>query len=267
VTTEKQHLSFSSMRHADRSYAHWLYWTQNRTEPTPAMILGSYVDDLICGGDVEKYIVRPDTYTDEKGVVKPWTMASNSCKAWAKNAKETGKIVITSDMAADAEAMVESVKSHPEAAQIIGAAQVQAELAWVDGGTGVNLTGRADFIDLDSGVICDLKTCTDASPSEFARHAASFRYYVQLAMYADAIMYMHGKPTSHHLIIAVESTAPYGCAVYEIGPDDIVAWRKWYRSVCQKWAWQAAEYAQKVTKSVTYSDFIEPLQMPKWINY
>jgi exodeoxyribonuclease VIII len=66
--------------------------------------------------------------------------------------------------------------------------------------------------------VVDLKTTTDASPAGFAKSVATFRYHVQASHYLAGL---HG--AERFVFIAVEKTAPYAVAVYELDAAALAA--------------------------------------------
>jgi hypothetical protein len=100
----------------------------------------------------------------------------------------------------------------------------------------------------------DLKTTTDASPAAFARSVATFRYHVQASHYLSGL---HG--AERFVFIAVEKTAPYAVAVYELDAAAMAA---------------GDELRQRDMRMIAdcratgewpgYSDDCQTLSLPKW---
>ena len=78
---------------------------------------------------------------------------------------------------------------------------------------GIECRCRPDAV-TERGVIVDLKTTRDASPEEFARSIAQYRYHVQAAFYSDGYRAAFGEAPRGFVFIAVETEAPYLVAVY-----------------------------------------------------
>jgi len=254
-------MSFSGLKQAEKSRAHYLHWLHAARSESQSMALGSYVDALLLDeAALADFAVRPDTYTDDKGAVKPWTMASNTCKAWMRD--NVGKRVLSSDQVASAKQMVASVKSHEEAALILGSEmQTQKSILWTDDETGVDLKSKLDIWCPDSRYLVDLKTTADASASAFSRTVATYRYHAQLAMYSDSLQFAGEKRPEKYLIIAVENNEPYCTAVYSINPADIDLGRQWYKKILKKFS------AETDNKQTGYSKYAEPLVLPNWLQY
>jgi exodeoxyribonuclease VIII len=68
-------------------------------------------------------------------------------------------------------------------------------------------------------VIVDVKTTSaGADYNTFSRQAASLNYHVSAAWYCH-LCGLNGLPPARFYWIAVETSAPYAVAVYEIAPD------------------------------------------------
>jgi exodeoxyribonuclease VIII len=255
-------MSFSGLKQAERSRAHYEAWRRRKDTPTASMALGSYVDALLLDPDaLGSFAMRPDTYTDSKGLIKPWTLASNTCKAWIKD--NAGKTIISEDQKKDAEKMAASVRVHEEAAIIMGSSgiQKQKEILWTDWETGIDLKSKLDIWCPESRVLADLKTTVDASASAFARTVATYRYHAQLAMYADALQFIGEQRPEKYIIIAVENSEPFCTAVYSINSMDVELGRKWYRKILKKFS------DETNNKQTGYSKYAEPLMLPNWLQY
>lgn len=68
---------------------------------------------------------------------------------------------------------------------------------------------KSDKLFRDEGIVFDVKTCNDASPSAWARHSWEYGYHRQGALYCDNL------GADRFIILAIEKKAPYNCAVYE----------------------------------------------------
>jgi hypothetical protein len=123
--------------------------------------------------------------------------------------------VTGSDMAL-AQSMAASVRRHPAAAALLAQGKAEQSFWWDDATTGLRCKCRPDWY--YGTTVVDLKTTTDASPSGFARSIATFRYHVQASHYLTGL---HG--AERFVFIAVEKTAPYAVAVYELDAAALAA--------------------------------------------
>lgn len=179
----------------------------NRPDPTPAMATGSAFDTLLLTPQIFEttYAVAPDV--------------RRGTKAWDEfEAANQGKILIKNEELARIKAMVDSVRSHQAASELLASGTAQVSYTWKDTFSGLDCKGRADFV-TTKGAIVDVKTTQCASPSEFSKSMASFRYHVQAAMYLNAQTCSGGPTTSEFYFIAVEKEPPYLTAVYLIDQE------------------------------------------------
>lgn len=249
-------ISSSAIIKALRSPLHYFaeYVTREveRTE-TPSMRFGTAVHTAVLEPETweERYIVAPD--------VDRRTKAGK--EAWAAFVEEAGsREVITSEEAARAHAIAALVHSHPSAGPLLRGDFVEPEREasyfWRDAETGLECRCRPDSF--DGEVIVDLKTTTDASPSGFARSVANYGYHVQAAWYRRGVAAVTGR-IPRHVIIAVETSAPYAVAVYEL---DALALEEGDR-LCQRAITTIAE-CQRAGRWPGYGDEIQRLGLPRW---
>ena len=79
--------------------------------------------------------------------------------------------------------------------------------------TGLQCKCRPDWISADGGILVDLKTTEDASPREFQRSIAKWRYHVQAGWYMAGIEAAYGTRPSGFIFIAVEKKPPFAVGV------------------------------------------------------
>jgi exodeoxyribonuclease VIII len=102
-------------------------------------------------------------------------------------------------------------------------AETQSEVAlFAEHRTGLWIKGRVDALkvvdDMES-VIVDVKTTSaGADYGTFSRQAASLNYHFSAAWYCH-LAGLNGLPPARFYWIAVETSAPFAVAVYEIHPD------------------------------------------------
>ena len=114
---------------------------------------------------------------------------------------------------------------------------------------GLPFKGFADIIGKD--YVADLKSCNDASPEKFSRDAYNLQYHLQAAIYLE----LTGK--DRYYVIAVESSAPFNVAVYEMDFEMITSGRKMLYELIEKFKnWDGLPE--------TYSQKIELLSLPRW---
>ncbi|MEM6260470.1 MAG: PD-(D/E)XK nuclease-like domain-containing protein [Planctomycetota bacterium] len=131
-----------------------------------------------------------------------------------------------------------AVMTHPLAKALLANREhTEASMLWRDEATGVCCRARADAVVEFNGkrFLVDLKTTQDASPRSFERSIFNFGYHRQAAHYlagAEAV----GIPAQGFAIIAVEKTAPYGCAVYMLEQPAVLAGDTQRMRLLERWA-------------------------------
>jgi predicted phage-related endonuclease len=110
-------------------------------------------------------------------------------------------------------AMRDNILDHPKASFLLSRCHTfEQRRAWKF--NGLDFHG---FVDAEGDdCIVDLKTTQDASIKKFSRSVVDFKYYWQAALYCAATGY-----SKRFFVIAVENTAPFNVAVYEIGKEFI----------------------------------------------
>lgn len=201
-------ISKSALDQFARSPAHYkhIIIDGNRPEATPAMQIGSAFDTLLLTPELfaEQYVAAPDV--------------RRGTKAWDEfEAAANGRTPLKSDELARLDGMVQAVRNHPAASALLSEGDAQVSYFWQDAASGLALKGRADFVRHD-GIIVDVKTAQDASPSGFARSVFNFRYFVQAAYYLEAQVKTGGPTTDQFVFVVVEKEPPFAVAVYTLDP-------------------------------------------------
>jgi exodeoxyribonuclease VIII len=210
-------------------------------EPTAAMRLGSLVH---CA------VLEPDELLQRYGVCAPRNTKAGKEQAAAMAASGI-EAVSEGDMAL-ALSMSASVRQHPAAAALLANGKAEQSFWWDDHATGLRCKCRPDWY--HSTTVVDLKTTTDASPAAFARSVATFRYHVQASHYLSGL---HG--AERFVFIAVEKTAPYAVAVYELD----AAARAAGDELRQRDLRMIAD-CHATGEWPGYSDDCQTLSLPKW---
>lgn len=188
------------------------------SEDTAATEWGSAIDCmLLTPSDFEKrYVVCPPTYTDDKGVEKPWTFAAKVCKQWRD--ENAGMHVLKADVFDEVSKAAGVVKMNTELREILETCECQVYVTgdYYDEATGetAHVKTLLDILPkLDSpwrGSLMDLKSARDASPYKWGRVVFDYGYDVQAAMSLD--LYMAAKPDEGRMDfrhVIVENVAPF----------------------------------------------------------
>lgn len=209
-------INWSTLKHLGKSPAHYLHdITTDDTEDSDARQRGRVL---------HLAIFEPERFSRD---VVVWP-AKRVGDAWAKFLRANeGREVITSRMADHVAAMTAAVRSSAMAAKYVTGGSPEHTVQWryrsppiehLDGHE-MDCKGRIDFV-AECGVIVDLKSTRDGSPTGFAREVLRYEYHAQAAFYADGYEAMTGVRLPF-VFVAVESTAPHVVQVYRV-PDDVM---------------------------------------------
>lgn len=243
--------SKSALDQLDKSPAHYRAWLAGECEQhSKALEFGSALHCRIMEPDrfASGYAVRPD-FGDGR------TKAAKEAKAlWESST--VGKTAVSPDDSETIAHMAARIEAHPVAGRLFRGGMAESTIAWMDPDSGVDCKGRVDYY--RGGVAIDLKTTTDASPSEFAKSIAGYRYHVQAALYLQGLQACGEKPKGF-IFVAVEKEPPYAVGVYELHPEDI---GKGYLAVARGLSTMAQ--CLRTDHWPAYSDHIELLRLPAW---
>lgn len=223
-------------------------------EPSPAMEFGTHAHCRILEPQryAAEYAVAPDCGDRRtKAGKEAWQAFCNA---------SDGKTIIDAETAARLDAMYAAVMGIPDVSDAFSLGAAEASAYW--DASGVLCKCRPDWIHDcgDSGVILlDLKTTQNASPDDFARSVAKYRYDVQAAWYSDGYSLASGRDVLAFVFVAVESEYPHAASAVMLDPDSIDSGRNKYRR-------NLATY-QRCTETgewPAYGNCIHTIELPKW---
>lgn len=209
-------------------------------------------------------------------VLEPWALEERyastdlerrGTKAWAEEEARAGnRTLVKWHDFADAIAMRDAVMAHPVAGALIAPGLVvEQSIFWHDEATGLLRKARPDGLRRDLRVAVDVKTCVDASATEFGWAAHKFGYDWQAAGYCDGIEIAEGWRPDAFIFIAVEKEAPHLVAAYEILPEDIARAAANVADALARWAeCEKAEAAGAEPRAAWpgYPNNLSPLSLP-----
>jgi hypothetical protein len=89
------------------------------------------------------------------------------------------------------------------------------------------------LVELDdaTAVILDIKTdLQEPSAEAFRRHVAKYRYYLQAAMYRDAVAALWPEREVHFVFVAIVKSPPYEAACYDLDAEAFAVGRNQYEA-------------------------------------
>lgn len=113
-----------------------------------------------------------------------------------------------------------SVRSNAHANYLLEGAMTEVTLDWTHEETGVKCKARVDGYNAELGIVIDVKTTQDASPSGFPRKLFAYGYHLQAAYYLEALR-ANGEDAKHFVFIAVEKDKPYCVSLYRLDDKTI----------------------------------------------
>lgn len=161
-------------------------------------------------------------------------------KAEAYELAAVGKELIEVDDMQAVKAILQKISTHTKATALRLKSVTEKSYFWTDEDTGIMCRIRCDMVAVDENgkivAIIDLKTTADASMEAFRRSIDDYGYDLQAAFYVDAVAVAIGREVPFYLL-AVESSAPYGIALYRVGQETIEIGRRKYRMALQLLEW------------------------------
>jgi hypothetical protein len=221
-------------------------WSHSQMEvllEDPALFHGRFITgiyprvaskDFDLGAVAHQAILAPHGVNDVLAIIPPAVLNAKGerrGKPWQEwSEANADKIQLKRPEAEPVIRMVDAVFANEFAVQLLAAkGPVEFSIAWDDDETSLPCRMRADKIAHFDGynVIPDVKTCRSVQPREFARTVFDYGYHRQGAWYWDGVeAYFEGVPVNAFMLIAVQKTPPYTCAVYEMAATAIEFGRK-----------------------------------------
>ncbi len=194
-------LSSSGLKHFRRSPAHFQAALKEPNEIT---------DDRRIGTGVDIQVFTPQDYAALTAI------CGDRRGAKEKEIEATGVITLKQEQHERIQLVAEAVNSKMHRMRITGIPQLSVFIT--DPTTGARFKARPDLVNLEKGIIYDLKTCSDASEPAFRKNMM-FRnsYHWQGFSYLLACSLAFGKKFNRFIIIAAETDAPFSVNIIEVG--------------------------------------------------
>jgi len=244
----------SALKDLARSPAHYRAARLAPPEPpTEAMILGT----------VTHAAVLENAEASSRAHIRPPAMDFRTTTGKEWKAKHSDRPIVTESDAQAVLGMRKAILNHETAAAALWRNVGENEIAlfgWHTE-TGLMCKARPDRItadDFGNTLIVDLKTTEDASPDEFAKTVAKFRYHVQAAYYCDLAVAV-GLESPLFMFVVVEKAAPFAVACYVLDPAAIEQGRATYRRELELLAKCMAS-----NEWPAYGDGMRILGLPRW---
>lgn len=253
MTSDEYHshpaVGSTSLKRILRSPAHYKYALENPEEDTPSLAFGKAAHEAI---------LEPNLFTSNC-VVMPKFEGTGSRAAKEQWLLENhGRRILKAEEMADILGMLKAIKEHKSARKLLAGGAAEESYFDQCSETGIVRKVRPDFL-RDGHIIVDVKTTTDAEPSEFAKAIARFNYHVSAAYYLDVVSSVIGQKFNQFIIIAVEKTPPFGVSVHLLDEGTIDAGRFLYKK-----ALKILKECKDKNQFPGYPDDILTTSLPSW---
>lgn len=248
-------VSKSALEHFERSPAHYFtaLTTVVEAEPNEAFAFGTATHAAVLEPDVyaSTYVVAPKfgdlRFKENKAAKKAW------------EAENVGKVALTLQDARAIEGIRKSIQAHPLAARLLDDGVSEITALWTDPETGLRCRTRSDRYVERRGLIVDLKTAQDASPSGFAKATFNYHYDWSHALYRAGFAEL-GRAADHFVFLVVEKTPPYAVALYQLDEEGVRAGHARVRAHMR-----TLRECLGADRWPGYSPSIETIVTPRWV--
>ena len=179
--------------------------------------IGSYVDAFLFGGDMEHYVIAPETYPcdptkRDPRTSKPWSYRADYCTAWKEQQAAKGRVVLTGNELARANGCIKAVMAHEDCWATIKLCEYQVVVIAEHPTLGYRLKGALDLWPKRMmDWVWDFKTSFDGSVPGFTDHAASMGYHIQAKFYLDLLRWCPEELVINNFgFLVVENERPHG---------------------------------------------------------
>lgn len=214
----------NSMLHYMDPPARLPVYLRQEFEETAAMRMGTIIHAMILEPDVlpPAIAVKPEVYTDDKGVEKKWTRAARSCKEWEDSQKASGRLLLSSSEWERTQGCVDAIRRHPSSWLFDHG---QAEVSVFTRSFGPLTKYRPDFVPDGANIILDIKKVSEgmSEPNAFAKLAVDRGYHRQAESYRRGWNEETGECRTHVVFVVVEDVAPYLVSFVTLGPKTMQA--------------------------------------------
>ncbi len=264
-------INFSTLKHCRQSPAHARHRQLNPEPPTASQELGTLIHAYLLEPDrfAREFIELPDLTAGLKTkngdpAKNPTATVEYKARLADFQADNPGRTLVRPDDMAALRGIGESVTASATASHALTGhgedTDTEVAVVWQDPGTGLWCKGLVDFLDYlpTVGYALDVKSVDDASPGPFARLANQHAWHVQAAWYLWGLSVV-GKTAQQFLHVAVETSAPFGVAVYELDDVSLDQGLRTFRTYLDAWS-----QCVQCGRWSAYPDAVQPLSIPKY---
>ena len=213
------------------------------------------------GSIVHKLILEPADFNREYAISPKFdgrTKKGQADKAQFE-AENQEKSIITIDSYQLAEKCAESVLNSRASVLLENGVAEKAIFGKIDG---VACRCKPDYYVPSKQLVVDIKTCANASPEEFTKTNANFKYYLQAAFYMD-VMASVGKSVKQFVFVCVSKSAPYMVGIYRLSQTAIDIGKAQYKEAIRIYQ-TIDQFAEPIYKDKE-DHFIQTIDLPLWV--
>lgn len=215
------------------SPAHFASQFSTQKEDSDALFFGRIIHSRILTPNepIPGIIAIPETYTNEKGEIKPWNGNAKICRNWIAKHESDGLRPMKVETIQAMDGVVNAIAQNEtcKVAFSSGKPEVSLFKRWHRNEGCVLRKARLDWVTPGPALV-DIKTCQDARAIEFARVIWARRYYVQFAYYLDLWNELNpDDQKTDFVVVAVEKFEPYNIQCFQIDHADLDKGRREYQ--------------------------------------
>lgn len=212
---DKLYMRSSSLKvFRDETPAHYKASLTKVIEATPAMVWGTAFHALMLEDEkADLFAIKPEGM-NRRGV-------ANQKLYDEFHLINKDKIILSADIFEDVKAVADAVRARLDIQKALKTGFSEVSAFTVCPVTGVRIKARADRFIQGKYFILDFKTTEDASPEAFKRKIKDMGYLHAAAHYMHVFSEVTGEKMNAFVLIAVEKSAPYEVAFYELDPEDL----------------------------------------------
>jgi hypothetical protein len=192
------------------------FFNQKEVETTEAMRIGTAIHTAV---------LEPQRYNDTIAYYPDVDGRTSEGKAIKKafEAGAFGKTVLKADSEQTVKRACNAIHQH-SLWHKIEASNARREQVLIGKLAGQDCKARLDLIDIEAGIIRDIKSCDDASSERFKYTVKDRLYWVQAGFYCLLAEEVYGKPFNFEFI-AVENSEPSACVFHSVDSTDLLEWK------------------------------------------
>lgn len=191
---------------------------QKEVETTEAMRIGTAIHTAML--QPQDYLKTIAYYPDVDGRTKEGKAIKQAFEEGA-----AGKTILKADSEAVVLRAINAIKQNSDWQRMAAQADVRTEVVLLGKLFGHDCKARLDIIDIENGIIRDIKSCDDVSGEKFRYTVKDRMYWVQAGFYCLLAEEVYRRPFRFEFI-AVETSEPSTCVFWEVEPTEQFKWMK-----------------------------------------